>query len=47
MLKNEKVQDTPNFSFLTMDGILDGLITKNEMTEERKAEIKAHLAKPF
>lgn len=41
-------EDNLNFlSFLTMEKILDGLITKNEMTEERKHEIIAHLAKPF
>ncbi|EFP01367.1 hypothetical protein GCK72_002256 [Caenorhabditis remanei] len=41
-------EDKLNFmSFLTMEGILDGLITKNEMTEERKHQIIEHLAKPF
>ncbi|CAL2029355.1 hypothetical protein CAEBREN_04240 [Caenorhabditis brenneri] len=41
-------EDNLNFlSFLTMEGILDGLITKNEMTEERKQQIIEHLAKPF
>ncbi|PIC51457.1 hypothetical protein B9Z55_001965 [Caenorhabditis nigoni] len=41
-------EDDLNFlSFLTMEGILDGLITKNEMTEDRKQQIIEHLAKPF
>uniref|UniRef100_A0A8R1DU93 orotate phosphoribosyltransferase n=1 Tax=Caenorhabditis japonica TaxID=281687 RepID=A0A8R1DU93_CAEJA len=41
-------KDELNFlSFLTMEGVLDGMIRKNEMTEERKHEIIAHLAKPF
>ena len=35
------------FSFLTMDGILNGLIEKEQITKERKSEIVEHLAKPF
>ncbi|CAI4230117.1 unnamed protein product [Auanema sp. JU1783] len=35
------------YSALTMDLILDGMISKNEITKERKYEIIEHLSKPF
>lgn len=35
------------YSSLTMDLILDGMISKNEITVERKHEIIEHLKKPF
>ncbi|VDO71342.1 unnamed protein product [Heligmosomoides polygyrus] len=35
------------YSALTMDLILDGMISKNEITVERKHEIVEHLKKPF
>ncbi|KAL6732829.1 hypothetical protein Aduo_003546 [Ancylostoma duodenale] len=34
-------------SVLTMEKILDGMIAKNQITEERKKEIIEHLKKPF
>ncbi|CAB3408505.1 unnamed protein product [Caenorhabditis bovis] len=45
---NNLAADKINFlSFLTMENILDGLIRKGDITEQRKHEIIEHLAKPF
>ncbi|CAI5439201.1 unnamed protein product [Caenorhabditis angaria] len=44
---NLKIDQINFLSFLTMEKILDGLIGKNVITEQRKHEIIEHLAKPF
>uniref|UniRef100_A0A0K0DQU0 orotate phosphoribosyltransferase n=1 Tax=Angiostrongylus cantonensis TaxID=6313 RepID=A0A0K0DQU0_ANGCA len=43
----EGLADMVDFSILTMERILDGMIEKKKITAERKREIIEHLKKPF